>query len=363
MPMQKRSDSFDETEALEREVQRLRKELESIRVSSFNSIRDLEIQHRAAIEAQIDAHAEEIKSLTTKHRLALALQRQEAQDSASQTLEETLKSAQALWQKATDAQLEALRQDHERTRAGAVEVARDAARREWQSELEEKVNERLAAAAEQWAAAEKERLMKLKVDLTHEKSMAITERDAFWKAELARLAPGHELAKHAQRHLDRPEYRDPRNASVKDSAKTEGRARPALPVVLILLFLGAAAAYLFAPQWQPAMRSMSAPILAHVDVPLKNAIYGILPWLIPDARPQYENAPPATFVKSSAANVRNGPNLSAPVLGVIHQGDRVTVIEQKNGWARIRLPNAADETGWIHESLLREGTAPVDTQR
>ncbi|HTY17774.1 MAG TPA: TIGR04211 family SH3 domain-containing protein [Myxococcota bacterium] len=49
-------------------------------------------------------------------------------------------------------------------------------------------------------------------------------------------------------------------------------------------------------------------------------------------------------------NFRASPLPNATPLGVVKTGDPVSVIERKNGWARIQLPNGPG--GWLPESFL-----------
>ncbi len=50
-----------------------------------------------------------------------------------------------------------------------------------------------------------------------------------------------------------------------------------------------------------------------------------------------------TVVVSGSLNIRNEPNTSCDVIGSLHNGDKVTYTEDKNGWLRITSP----KTGYI----------------
>jgi len=59
-------------------------------------------------------------------------------------------------------------------------------------------------------------------------------------------------------------------------------------------------------------------------------------------------APPAgdlVHVGSSAVNVRAGPTTAARRLFVLQPGERLTLAETQDGWARVVLPNGV--SGWI----------------
>jgi hypothetical protein len=55
---------------------------------------------------------------------------------------------------------------------------------------------------------------------------------------------------------------------------------------------------------------------------------------------------PSVFV-----NMREGPSSSAPVLGVIAKGTKLSVLERKRGWVQVTDP-ATGKNGWIYSGLL-----------
>jgi len=60
------------------------------------------------------------------------------------------------------------------------------------------------------------------------------------------------------------------------------------------------------------------------------------------------------------ANVRESPNLDAPIVTVLKEGDAV-MIESENGkWVRVKLPSGA--AGYIHSDFLRIDNAK-DSQK
>lgn len=63
------------------------------------------------------------------------------------------------------------------------------------------------------------------------------------------------------------------------------------------------------------------------------------------------------LIKAKVVNVRTGPMLSYNVMGQLKQGDQVQVLEQKNGWDKIRLDG--NKIGWIASWLL--DTQEVDS--
>ena len=67
----------------------------------------------------------------------------------------------------------------------------------------------------------------------------------------------------------------------------------------------------------------------------------------------------ATVVVSSSLNIRSEPNTSCKILGSLHNGDKVTYTEDKNGWLRITSP----KTGYISKQYTKidQGTVTDTT--
>lgn len=57
-------------------------------------------------------------------------------------------------------------------------------------------------------------------------------------------------------------------------------------------------------------------------------------------------------------NFRSAPNLTSTPLGIVQTGDPVTVVERKEGWARIEVAGGA--TGWIPENALDPERPPTE---
>ena len=55
---------------------------------------------------------------------------------------------------------------------------------------------------------------------------------------------------------------------------------------------------------------------------------------------------PSVFV-----NLREAPSSSAPVLGVIAKGAKLSVLDRKRGWVQVTDP-ATGKKGWIYSGLL-----------
>ncbi|WP_317636042.1 N-acetylmuramoyl-L-alanine amidase [Xylocopilactobacillus apicola] len=55
-------------------------------------------------------------------------------------------------------------------------------------------------------------------------------------------------------------------------------------------------------------------------------------------------------IKAKVVNVRTGPMLSYNVMAQLKEGDQIQILEQKNGWDKIRLDG--DKIGWVADWLL-----------
>ncbi|MES2457981.1 MAG: SH3 domain-containing protein [Bacteroidota bacterium] len=63
------------------------------------------------------------------------------------------------------------------------------------------------------------------------------------------------------------------------------------------------------------------------------------------------NALNSGIVFSGTVNVKSGPNASFKSLYVIHEGIKVAVVEQNDGWLKVVLPNG--NIGWIRASDIQ----------
>lgn len=71
---------------------------------------------------------------------------------------------------------------------------------------------------------------------------------------------------------------------------------------------------------------------------------------VPGAAAQGTDTPRLTVI-TEALNVRGGPAVSYPVIGLLRQGDEVTVIGQhaSSGWWQVKLPDG--RSGWVSGAL------------
>jgi TonB family protein len=60
-------------------------------------------------------------------------------------------------------------------------------------------------------------------------------------------------------------------------------------------------------------------------------------------------------VTATALNVREEPTTDAPALTMVRRGDTLHVLEEKEGWYRVRL--ASGQTGWVSAQYVTLGTA------
>lgn len=63
------------------------------------------------------------------------------------------------------------------------------------------------------------------------------------------------------------------------------------------------------------------------------------------------SAQTATITASGPANLRSGPDLVFGVVGAAQPGETVTVVERREHWVQVRLPDGT--TGYVQAALLR----------
>jgi uncharacterized protein YgiM (DUF1202 family) len=55
-------------------------------------------------------------------------------------------------------------------------------------------------------------------------------------------------------------------------------------------------------------------------------------------------------------NLRQGPSMDSKIINVLKKGTKLTVLEEKAGWLRVRLEDGTE--GWVAKSMTSEGTQP-----
>jgi hypothetical protein len=228
--------------ALESEVRRLRNELDTLRRSTFTSIRDRELQHQTDKNILKEAHELEMRRLTTQFD------------------EERSRTAAA----ADAVSVEALVRD---------------AREQWEIEFQTL----LARAADDWADAERERTAKIRVELDTERRAAVEERDAYWQAKFreAPLSPNGQAG-------SRPfaEHRQKIPSTTGTEAHSNKIPHPGTLAVLVGMLLLIAVGYLFAPQWQPLAKATMQSALSGAAGDTQQLIDTVAPWLKSEGTPE-----------------------------------------------------------------------------
>jgi SH3 domain-containing protein len=231
----------------------------------------------------------------------------------------------------------------------AVEPALRKARREWEKETQIKLEE----AAQQFAKAERERRIKLKVKLASNHQALLAEREAYWEAELARLMPAVDYVRFTEINTD--------------ASQDKNQSGAILPITLLLVFLGVSALYLFAPQWQPTVRTALQPLLEPAREATKKNVYRFAPWLMPtdiangvliDPNDKTTRKIPdstVTFVNTTRVNLRAEPSLESKVLRILGKNTQVRPNRRKGDWIRVTSFGNKFGTGWIHHSFLSDG--------
>jgi hypothetical protein len=58
------------------------------------------------------------------------------------------------------------------------------------------------------------------------------------------------------------------------------------------------------------------------------------------------------LVAAKTANLRKSPATSSATLGRLKKGDRITFLEEKNDWLRVKAAN--EQIGWVRRDLVRK---------
>lgn len=65
-------------------------------------------------------------------------------------------------------------------------------------------------------------------------------------------------------------------------------------------------------------------------------------------------APRTTEIVFPFVNVRQGPSTDSKIIAVVKKGAKLTVLEDKLGWLRVRLEDGKE--GWVGKNMTAEGT-------
>jgi type IV secretory pathway VirB10-like protein len=69
--------------------------------------------------------------------------------------------------------------------------------------------------------------------------------------------------------------------------------------------------------------------------------------------------PPAqrsTEIVLAFVNLRQGPAMDSKIISVLKKGTKLTVLEEKAGWLRVRLEDGTE--GWVGKAMTSEGSPP-----
>jgi uncharacterized protein YgiM (DUF1202 family) len=69
--------------------------------------------------------------------------------------------------------------------------------------------------------------------------------------------------------------------------------------------------------------------------------------------------PPAqrmTEIVLASVNFREGPSMESKIIRILKKGTKLTVLEEKAGWLRVRLEDGKE--GWVGKAMTSEGAQP-----
>jgi tetratricopeptide (TPR) repeat protein len=79
---------------------------------------------------------------------------------------------------------------------------------------------------------------------------------------------------------------------------------------------------------------------------------GILAVFITNRQSHYFNDYRQAIIFSGSVNIRSAPVDEGVTLFVLHEGTKVSILDNSNGWLKIQLANGTE--GWIHETDIKE---------
>ncbi|WP_448698671.1 tetratricopeptide repeat protein [Mucilaginibacter sp. AW1-3] len=115
-------------------------------------------------------------------------------------------------------------------------------------------------------------------------------------------------------------------------------------ILFLLAGFGLLAYYLFARSISRKKASFYSGIVI--------IIFGLLSIFIASRQSAYFESHHEAIVFSPSVTAKSGPDNNAKNLFVIHDGTKVTIVENNSGWIKIRLLNGSE--GWINLSDAKE---------
>jgi hypothetical protein len=202
----------------------------------------------------------------------------------------------------------------------------------------------LESARKNWQEEEKRRFQKFQTELVHAKSVEFAEREAYWKNELSRAVSLSETNSNRGGFGKRQKKKD-------FEEKKKSRRFFGACAILLIISIGAVVYFLDNNQKSKLIESIRVH-LPPQSVSLLSKLHAYFPKLeLIGQQTQSGGAPEVTVTTS--ANMREGPDLSSPVIRVIKGGTGIHVLEVKDGWSLVATGDTKVKSGWIHNSLLR----------
>ncbi|MFI5163003.1 MAG: tetratricopeptide repeat protein [Sphingobacteriales bacterium] len=122
------------------------------------------------------------------------------------------------------------------------------------------------------------------------------------------------------------------------------RVLSAWSIIFVLLASGTLVVYFFANSVPVKKTSFSISVILF--------FLGITSVFMASRQASYFDDHRGAIVFSGIVTVKNGPVEQSGILFVIHDGTRVDILDNNNGWLKIRLANGNE--GWIHQSDVKE---------
>ena len=253
----------------------------------------------------------------------------------------------------------------------AVELELEAARNNWQIELQDRLS-----AAEAEAAA---RLEESRAQWDAERAALLNEAEKNTQARiksakkefLEQIKAMTSKATHRQRGEEASRVVAPKvrwkkilRKAKRGDAIRRARSRYHLSGLLRRLarvaVFGACvtAAILAYPRIEPIVIESWWPKIASYRNQIRPLLHDVSETLKSHLLDLSNDSRPLALITVPVANVRADASTAAAVVAQLYQNAEVTLLERLGNWLRVRVNSSEGKEGWVHQSLLKDGAKP-----
>lgn len=217
-----------------------------------------------------------------------------------------------------------------------------AARAEWRKESDARLDAAVQEAVRKAEAVAGARLREAREGWERDSQAALAAAEGQWRIEAARRLS----AAHAEWSRGAQTKATAGRRKLRGVARRQGVSQGLRRVGRVAVIAGCmAATFALASHFKPTIVGQWTPKVLALASDATSAVLSELPW--PKDAPK-----PARGVVADTANVRSGPSTSAAVVAKLPRDARVTVVERRGDWLRVRIDGEPSQDGWLHHSLL-----------